>query len=338
MSSVAKIPAEMRCVEIKTPGGPEVLVAATRPVPVPKAGEVLIAVRAAGVNRPDIMQRIGMYPPPPGAPDLPGLEVSGIVVAHGEGVAAPAIGTGVCALIAGGGYAEYATAPASSCLPIPEGIDFEGAAGLPETFFTVWHNVFERGALKAGEVFLVHGGTSGIGTTAIQMARAFGARVIATAGSDEKCEACKELGADMAVNYRTQDFAAVIKESPFKGVDVILDMVAGDYTPRNLSCLKPDGRLVLIALLNGPKTSIDLVPFLLKRVHLTGSTLRARDNAFKGALADALKVKVWPMLAAGLVRPIIDKTYPLAEAAEAHRRMEASLHVGKIILTVDKKN
>ncbi|TAK98117.1 MAG: NAD(P)H-quinone oxidoreductase [Rhodospirillaceae bacterium] len=335
MTVPPKIPSQMRCIEIKAPGGPEMLVAAKRSVPVPQAGEVLIAVRAAGVNRPDVVQRMGQYAPPPGASDLPGLEVAGIVVAHGEGVTGPAIGSGVCALLPGGGYAEYAVAAAVTCLPIPEGIDFVGAAGLPETFFTVWHNVFERGALKAGESFLVHGGTSGIGTVAIQLARAFGATVITTAGSEEKCDACRKLGANVAINYRTTDFAAEIRNTlPGKGVDVILDMVGGDYIARNIACLKPDGRLVSIAFLQGSKVTVDLMPVMLKRLHLTGSTLRPRDVAFKGALAEALRSKVWPMLAKGVVAPILDRTFPLAEAAAAHQRMEASLHIGKIILTI----
>ena len=283
MISAHQIPQQMRCIEIKGEGGPEVLVPAQRPVPATKAGEVLIAVHAAGVNRPDVAQRMGIYPPPPGASDLPGLEVAGVIVAHGEGVSTPVIGAEVCALMTGGGYAEYATAPASSCLPIPDGVDFESAAGIPETFFTVWHNVFERGALKSGETLLVHGGSSGIGTTAIQLGRAFGAKVIVTAGSDEKCAACRDLGADIAINYKTADFVEEIQKSvPEKGVDVILDMVGGDYTPRNLSCLKPDGRLVIIAVLQSPKAQVSLLPFMLKRVTMTGSTLRARDADFKG--------------------------------------------------------
>jgi putative PIG3 family NAD(P)H quinone oxidoreductase len=327
------LPAQMRCVEIKAHGGPEMLVAAVRPLPDLKPGEVLIAVRAAGVNRPDVVQRQGQYAPPPGASDLPGLEVAGVVVAVAEGVETPVIGTAVCALIAGGGYAEYATAPAVCCLPIPEGIDFVAAAAIPETFFTVWHNVFERGALKSGETLLIHGGSSGIGTTAIQLAKVFGAKVVVTAGSDDKCDACRELGADLAINYRTADFVAVIKDQ-LKGVDVVLDMVGGDYTARNLACLKPDGRLVNIAFLNGSKVTVDLIPVMLKRLILTGSTLRPRDVAFKGALAAALRAKVWPMLGRGLVAPIIDRTFPLADAAAAHACMEASQHIGKIVLTV----
>jgi NADPH2:quinone reductase len=330
------LPARMRCIEISAPGGPEVLVPADRPVPQPGPGEVLIEVRAAGVNRPDIVQRLGQYPPPPGASDLPGLEVSGIVVAIGDGVTDPAVGDAVCALLPGGGYAAYAVAAAGCCLPIPEGVDFIDGAAIPETFFTVWHNVFERGALKSGETLLVHGGSSGIGTTAIQMAKVFGAQVVATAGSAEKVSACRALGADLAINYREQDFVAEIKANlPGKGVDVVLDMVGGSYTARNLACLRPDGRLVNIAFLESSKTAVDLMPVMLKRLTVTGSTLRPRDVAFKTALAAALRAKVWPMLAHGLIAPVIDEIYPLDEAAEAHRRMETSAHIGKLVLTVD---
>ncbi len=327
------IPSQMRCVEISKPGGPEVLVPAERPVPYPQAGEVLIAVRAAGVNRPDVVQRQGLYPAPPGASDIPGLEVAGDVVAVGEGVTSPAIGERVCALIAGGGYAEYATAPANCCLPIPQSFAYVDAAAIPETFFTVWHNVFERGALKSGETLLVHGGTSGIGTTAIQLAKVFGAKVIATAGSEEKCEACRVLGADLAIDYKTTDFVNAIKDSPAKGVDVVLDMVGGEYTAKNIAVLKADGRLVNIAFLNGSKVNVDLMPVMLKRLTLTGSTLRARDLSFKGAIAAALRAKVWPMLSMGLIEPVIDSTFPLASAAEAHTLMESSGHIGKIVLT-----
>ena len=326
------IPSRMNCIEIRQPGGPEVLVPAERPVPEPKPGEVLVKVLAAGINRPDVTQRKGLYPPPPGASDILGLEIAGEVVAHGEGVSTPAIGEHVCALISGGGYAEYATASANCCLPIPESIDFVEAAAIPETFFTVWHNVFERGGLKSGETFLVHGGSSGIGTAAIQLAKVFGAKVIATVGSNEKCEACRELGADLAINYKTTDFVAAIKDGPGKGVDVVLDMVGGDYTARNIAVLKPDGRLVNIAFLNGSKINVDMMPVMLKRLTLTGSTLRPRDVAFKGALAAALRSKVWPMLAMGLIRPVIDCALPLASAAEAHARMETSAHIGKIVL------
>jgi len=324
----------MRCIELKAPGGTEQLALAARPLPIPKAGEVLIAVYAAGVNRPDIVQREGLYAPPPGASDILGLEVAGEVVALGPGVQSPALGEKVCALIAGGGYAEYATAPAICCLPIPNGYSFEKAAALPETFFTVWHNVFERGGLKDGESFLVHGGTSGIGTTAIQLARAFGAFVFATAGSDEKAAACRSLGAHVAINYRTTDFVEVVRAAPGGGVDVILDMVGGGYTARNLRCLKPDGRLVNIAFLEGSKSDLDLMPIMLKRLTLTGSTLRPRDVAFKGALAAALRAHVWPLLEAGKIQPVIDRVYGLDQAAEAHRRMESSAHIGKLVLKI----
>jgi len=334
MMSPANIPERMRCIEIKGPGGPEVLVPAERPVPKPRAGEVLIAVVAAGVNRPDVVQRQGSYPPPPGASDLPGLEVAGTVVMQGDGVTWPAVGDQVCALLPGGGYAAFATAPAVTCLPVPHGMDITAAAALPETFFTVWHNVFERGRLKAGESFLVHGGTSGIGTTAIQLAKAFGATIITTAGSDEKCDACRKLGADMAINYRTTDFVTEIRALPAKGVDVILDMVGGDYVAQNIACLKPDGRLVNIAFLEGSKVAIDLMPVMLKRLHLTGSTMRSRDIVFKGAIAQCLRTQVWPLLARGEVAPILDRAFPLAQAAEAHRRMESSAHIGKIVLVI----
>ena len=323
----------MRCIEIRAPGGPEQLQLTTRPLPVPRAGEVLIAVAFAGVNRPDVIQRLGRYAPPPGVTDIPGLEIAGTIVAHGEGVTTPALGAQVCALVAGGGYAEYATAPAVTCLPIPAPLSLEQAAALPETFFTVWHNVFERGALQRGETFLVHGGSSGIGTTAIQLAKAFGAFVVTTAGSAEKCEACVSLGADLAINYRTHDFAEVIgDQTPLQGADVVLDMVGGDYFARNLKCLRPDGRLVSIAFLQGSKVEADLLPVMLKRLTLTGSTLRPRDVAFKGRLAAALLAKVWPLLEAGMVSPRMEKTFPLDQAAEAHRHLESGGHIGKIVL------
>ena len=323
----------MPCIEIKAPGGPEQLVLGARPVPQPKAGEVLIAVAAAGVNRPDIVQRQGNYAAPPGASDIPGLEVAGTVVACGADLTWPVIGENVCALLSGGGYAAYATATASSCLPIPKGMSLIEAAALPETFFTVWHNVFERGALKRGEVLLVHGGTSGIGTTAIQLAKAFGAYVITTAGSDEKCDACRKLGADLAINYRTADFTEEVRaKAPGKGADVILDMVGGSYVARNIRCLKADGRLVNIAFLEGSKVEADLMMVMLKRLTLTGSTLRIRDNAFKGALADTLRREVWPLLDQGAIKPVIDLTLPLAQATEAHRHMESGRHIGKIVL------
>ena len=333
------LPASMRCIEVKTPGGPEQLVVAQRPLPVPKSGEVLIAVHAAGVNRPDVIQRQGLYPPPPGASDIPGLEVAGEVIAHGPGVQTPKIGDRVCALIAGGGYAEYATAPATCCLPIPRGFSLEQGAALPETFFTVWHNVFERGGLKPGESFLVHGGTSGIGTTAIQLAKSFGAFVVATAGGDEKAAACRTLGADLAINYRVADFVETVRGAVLGGgVDVILDMVGGSYTARNLRCLKPDGRLVQIAFLEGSKSELDLMPVMVKRLTLTGSTLRARDVTFKGALAAALKDQVWPLLDAGKVKAVIDQVLPLDQAAGAHRRMESSAHIGKLVLRIERNS
>ena len=329
----APVPATMTCVEIRAPGGPEQLVATTRPCPQPKAHEVLIQVEAAGVNRPDIVQRKGLYPPPPGASDLPGLEVAGVVIAAGTDVAWPNVGDRVCALTPGGGYARHCVTPAGVCLPIPRGFDAVQAAALPETVFTVWHNVFERGALKADESFLVHGGSSGIGTTAIQLAHALGAFVVTTAGSDEKCAACRALGADLAINYRTADFAAEIKaKAPGGGVDVVLDMVGGDYTARNIACLKPDGRLVNIAFLGGAKVEIDLTPIMVKRLTLTGSTLRPRDDAFKTRLAVAIKAKAWPILEAGRFKPVINATFPLAQAADAHRLMESSVHIGKIVL------
>ncbi len=330
----ASLPETITCVEISAPGGPEQLTATSRPCPRPQAREVLIRIEAAGVNRPDVVQRKGLYPPPPGASDIPGLEVAGEVIAVGADVTWPGVGARVCALVAGGGYASHVVAAASACLPIPKGFNAIEAAALPETFFTVWHNVFERGALKAGENFLVHGGSSGIGTTAIQLARAFGAFVVTTAGSDAKCDACRALGADLAINYRTADFAAEIKaKAPGGGVDVILDMVGGPYTERNLRSLKPDGRLVNIAFLSGSKTEVDLMPVMLKRLTVTGSTLRARDEAFKGRLANALKEKVWPLLETGQIRPVIHATFPLAQAADAHRLMESSAHTGKIVLT-----
>jgi NADPH2:quinone reductase len=328
-------PATMRCIEISKPGGPEVLSLTTRPVPKPEAGEVLIAVAAAGVNRPDVVQRLGLYPPPPGASDIPGLEVAGRVIAHGDGVSAPAIGANVCALVAGGGYAAFAAAPAVTCLPIPAPLSLVQAAALPETFFTVWHNVFERGRLAPGETFLVHGGTSGIGTTAIQLAKAFGAFVATTAGSAEKCAACRKLGADLAIDYRTEDFVQVMKaKAPGGGADIILDMVGGDYVGRDLKTLKPDGRLVHIAFLKGAKVEVDLQPVMVKRLTITGSTLRPRDVAFKGALAAALKARVWPLLDQGRIAPVMDLEFPLEAASEAHKRLETSGHIGKIVLRV----
>ena len=323
----------MIAVEISTPGGPEVLKAVERPDPVPGPGDVLIKVAASGVNRPDVMQRRGRYPPPPGASDIPGLEVAGTVVALGPGVGSWNVGDRVCALVSGGGYATLCVAPAPQCLPIPSSLDFIAAAAVPETFFTVWTNVFERGRLKLGEDALFHGGTSGIGTTAIQLAAARGARVFATAGSDEKCRACEELGAVRAINYKTEDFVAVIAEmTRGRGVDVILDIVGGDYLGRNLASLAMDGRLVQIGLMGGETASVDLRRILGRRLTVTGSTLRPRTVEEKGQIARALRQDVWPLLEQGLVRPVIYRTFPLADASAAHRLMESSDHVGKIVL------
>ncbi|MEO0546115.1 MAG: NAD(P)H-quinone oxidoreductase [Pseudomonadota bacterium] len=329
------IPDTMAAISITQPGGPDVLQPVSLPVPDVKPGEVLIAIKAAGVNRPDVLQRLGGYPPPPGAPETPGLEVSGVVVATGEDTSIWSVGDSVCALVTGGGYAEYVCAQQSHCLPIPEGYSFEQAAALPETFFTVWHNVFQRGALKSGESILIHGGTSGIGTTAIQLAKAFGARVFTTAGSDEKCQACLDLGAHCAINYRTEDFVAGVKdETQKRGVDVILDMVGGSYISRNMDAAATDGRIVQIAFLGGSKAEVDFTRLMLKRLTLTGSTLRARDIKFKAALAAELKEHVWPLLAAGEVAPVMHAQFPLAQATAAHTMMEESKHVGKIVLTV----
>ncbi|HEY0837340.1 MAG TPA: NAD(P)H-quinone oxidoreductase [Azospirillum sp.] len=330
------LPDSMTCVEISRPGGPEVLRATEREAPIPGPGEVLIEVAAAGVNRPDMLQRQGRYDPPPGASDLPGLEIAGRVVAIGEGVMDWGADDKVCALVAGGGYAQYCAVPAPQVLPIPKGLSAVEAAALPETFFTVWTNVFERGALKPGETLLVHGGSSGIGTTAIQLAKAFGARVFTTAGSADKCRACEELGADRAIDYKTEDFAAVIREATGgRGVDVVLDMVGGDYIARDIEIMAPDGRHVSIAFLNGPKVTLNFFPVMTKRLTLTGSTLRARSVEEKGRIAAALREKVWPLIEAGRIKPVIHATFPLARAAEAHALMESSTHIGKIVLTVD---
>ena len=333
------IPSQMRAIEITTPGGPEVLRPGQRPVPAPAAGEVLIEVAFAGVNRPDVLQRKGGYAPPPGASDIPGLEVSGTIVTLGPQVKEWKIGDEVCALVTGGGYAEYVNAPAVQCLRIPKGLTLEQAASLPETFFTVWVNVFDRGGLKNDETLLVQGGSSGIGVTAIQMARALGHAVYVTAGTAEKCAACEKLGATRAINYRSEDFVAVIKElTGSRGVDVILDMVGGDYVPRELACLANDGRLSLIAFLGGTKTSLDLSDILRRRLTITGSTLRPRPVEFKAAVAQALREKIWPLIEAGKIRPVIYKTFALDEAAAAHALMESSEHVGKIMLDVRRKN
>ena len=325
----------MKAIEIARPGPPDVLVLADRPRPAPAAGEVLIKVEAAGVNRPDVMQRMGHYPPPPGITDIPGLEIAGAIEQVGAGVDGWRIGDRVCALVAGGGYAEYCVAPAPQCLPAPASLDVVHAAAIPETYFTVWTNVFERGRLQPGESLLVHGGTSGIGTTAIQLARALGSRVFATAGSAEKCAACERLGAERGINYKTEDFVALVRQlTGGAGVDVVLDMVGGDYFPRNMDALAPDGRLVSIAVLNGPKTTINILTMMQKRLTLTGSTLRVRPVAEKGAIAAALKQHVWPLLESGQVSPAIHATFPLRDAAEAHRMMESGAHIGKLVLVL----
>ena len=334
----------MRVIEISQFGGPEVLKLAERDKPVPKPGEVLIHVRAAGINRPDVLQRGGHYPVPKGASDLPGLEVAGTIADIGDGEALEGlhltIGDPVCALVQGGGYAEFCTAPAAQCLPIPAGLSMIEAASLPETFFTVWSNVFDRAGLgqdAAGrtETLLVQGGTSGIGVTAIQLARALGHRVFATAGSDDKARACEALGAERGINYRTEDFVEVVKGlTEGRGVDVILDMVAGDYVPRDIKALADDGRLVLIALLGGSKAEVDLGQILRRRLTITGSTLRPRDVGFKKRIADNLREHVWPQIESGAIRPVVFKSFPLAMAADAHRLMESSTHIGKIVLEV----
>ena len=330
------IPSRMTAIEIAEPGGPEVLVPVEREVPRPGPGEVLVAVEGAGVNRPDVMQRQGLYPPPPGASDIPGLEIAGTVVARGDGVSEPATGARVCALVTGGGYAQYCTAPAPLCLPVPAGLDVVHAAALPETFFTVWTNVFDRGRLAQGESLLAHGGSSGIGTTAIQLAKAFGATVYVTAGSREKCDRCIALGADAAINYRDEDFVERIGALTGKrGVDVVLDMVAGDYLAKNLKCLATDGRLVIIAVQHGPRVeSFNVLPIMLKRLTVTGSTLRPRSVEQKAVIARSLESRVWPLIEAGRIEPIVHSGFPLADAAAAHRLMESSEHIGKIVLEV----
>lgn len=326
------LPMTMRAVEITRPGGPEVLALCERPVPVPGAGQMLIEVAWAGVNRPDALQRAGAYAPPPSASPLPGLEASGRIAALGPGVSGWKVGDQVCALLPGGGYAEYAVTSAAHALPAPAGMGLREAACLPETFFTVWTNVFSRGRLKAGERFLVHGGTSGIGTTAIQLAKAFGARVYATAGSDDKCAVCRDLGAERAINYRTEDFVPVLAAEG--GADLILDMVGGDYLPRNVRALADDGRLVQIAFLQGPKVELNFAQVMTRRLTITGSTLRPQSDLAKARIADDLRAHVWPLLEAGRIAPVMDSEYPLADAAAAHRRIEGSGHVGKIVLKV----
>lgn len=327
------IPTRMTAIEIREPGPPSVLRPVERPVPAPRAGEVLIRVTAAGVNRPDILQRKGAYPPPAGVTDIPGLEVAGVVVGAAEGVREPAIGQRVCALLPGGGYAQYAAAPAVQCLPAPPELTPPEAAALPETFFTVWLNVFERARLRAGETLLVHGGASGIGTTAILLGKAFGARVIVTAGSAQKCTACRELGADLAINYRESDFVeATLRATEGRGADVILDIVGGDYVARNVAAASVEGRIALIATQGGARAELDLRPFMVKRLTLTASTLRPQPVENKGRLAAALRQSVWPLFAAKGLKPVIHARFPLAEAAAAHELMESDTHIGKIVL------
>jgi putative PIG3 family NAD(P)H quinone oxidoreductase len=325
----------MTAIAIKSTGGPEMLQAVERPVPVPGGRELLVKVEAAGINRPDVLQRQGLYPAPAGASDIPGLEIAGEVVAAGEGVRRYKPGDRVTALVNGGGYAQYCLADERAALPFPQGFGAVMAAALPETFFTVWQNVFVRGGLKAGETILIHGGASGIGTTAIQLAKAFGATVFTTAGGAEKCAACRALGADAAIDYRREDFVAVVKEKTGgKGADLILDMVGGDYIQKNLHCAAEDGRIHQIAFLQGPKATVDFTRLMMKRITLTGSTLRARPIEVKAALALALEEKVWPLLSSGAIKPVIDSTFPLQDAAGAHRHMESGAHTGKIILTL----
>jgi NADPH2:quinone reductase len=322
----------MNAIEITAPGGPEVLQSCTRPRPVPNADQVIIQVAYAGVNRPDALQRAGLYNPPAGASDLPGLEASGTVVEVGENVADLVVGDHVCALLPGGGYAEYVATPAAHCLPIPTGLSMKQAACLPETFFTVWSNVFMRGGLQAGERILIHGGSSGIGTTAIQLANAFGARVFVTAGSDDKCQACTDLGAERAINYRDEDFVDAMRA--VGGANVILDMVGGPYIPRNLKALADDGRLVQIAFLQGPKTEVNFAQLMTRRLTFTGSTLRPQSDLAKAKIAQRLCDVVWPLLSQGKIAPVMDSTFKMTEAASAHSRMESSAHIGKIVLAV----
>jgi NADPH2:quinone reductase len=332
---MASFPATMTAIVIKAPGAPEMLVPEPRPVPQPGAGEILIKVAAAGVNRPDVMQRKGLYPPPAGVTDIPGLEIAGSVVACGGGAMRWKVGDEVAALVSGGGYAEYCLAHESHALPVPAGLTAVEAAAVPETFFTVWHNVFERGGLKAGETLLVHGGSSGIGTVAIQLAKAFDASVIATAGNAAKCDACRRLGADVAINYRTEDFVALTKNATGgAGAEVILDMVGGDYIERNYEAAAVEGRIVQIAFAGSPRATVDFRRIMLKRLHHTGSTLRSRSIADKAAIAAAVERQVWPLVAGGKVRPVIDSTFALRDAAQAHTRMETSEHIGKIVLAV----
>ena len=330
------IPSDMTVIEVARPGGPEVLTPVQRPVPQPAAGEILIKVQAAGVNRPDLMQRQGNYPPPPGASDIPGLEVAGTIAALGAGVSGWAVGDAVCALLAGGGYAEYSAVPAVQCLPVPQTLSMVEAAALPETLFTCWTNLVDGGHLKVGETVLIHGGSSGIGTTGIQLAKALGARVLVTAGSAEKCAACLKLGADLAIDYKTEDFVAAVKAATEKrGVDVVLDMVGGDYVRRDIEILAQGGRHVSIAVQGGIEATIPIFKVMQKRLVLTGSTLRPRSPAEKGVIAESLLKTVWPMIAAGHLRPLIHATYPFAVASEAHRALENGDHIGKIVLIVN---
>jgi NADPH2:quinone reductase len=328
------IPKSMRAVVAPNPGGPEALTLVERPVPTPGTGEILIKVAAAGVNRPDVLQRVGAYAPPPGASDILGLEVAGEIVALGEGVAMHVLGDCVTALLPGGGYAEYAIAHESNALPAPHGFSMIEAAAIPETFFTVWTNVFDRGGLKSGEWLLVHGGSSGIGTTAIMLAHAFGAKVIATVGDEAKAKACKRLGADVVVNYKSEDFVAATKQATGRGADVILDMVGGDYVSRNYQAAAPGGRIVQIAFLKGSKAEVDVAPLMMKRLVHTGSTLRPRSVEEKAVIAEHLREKVWPLMEAGRCKPILDSHFLLEDADKAHARMESSAHIGKIVLTM----
>jgi putative PIG3 family NAD(P)H quinone oxidoreductase len=329
------LPSRMTAIAIRAPGGPEVLVPEERPLPVPGQGEILVKVAAAGVNRPDVMQRQGLYPPPKGAPDIPGLEIAGEAAALGAGVTRWKIGDKVMALVVGGGYADYCLAHEGHALPVPSPLSMVEAAAVPETFFTVWHNVFERGALKSGETLLVHGGTSGIGTAAIQLAKAFGAKVFTTAGSAEKCAFCRKLGADLAINYKTEDFVAAIKDaSGGKGADVILDIIGGGYIERNYEAAAVEGRIVQIAFQGSAKAEVNFMRLMLKRLHHTGSTLRSRSVADKAAMARAIEAKVLPLMAQGRVKPVIDSTFPLTQAAAAHVRIESGAHIGKIVLTL----
>ena len=327
------LPANMNVIEISKPGGPDVLQSATRPIPEPGYKQILIKNASVGVNRPDALQRAGNYAPPPGASDLPGLESAGVVVATGSGVVRYKTGDSVAALLPGGGYAEYSLTQEDHALNIPDGLSMEQASAIPETYFTVWSNVFQRGRLEAGEVFLVHGGSSGIGTTAIQLADAFGVRVFATAGSEEKCRACKKMGAELAINYREADFVEAVKEATDgAGADMILDMVGGDYIPRNIRALADDGRLIQIAFLKGPKAELNFARLMTKRLMITGSTLRPQSDLAKSRIADGLRTHVWPLLASGRIAPVMDSEFNLADAAKAHARLESSVHIGKIVM------